>query len=68
MRGQCWWKGGPENQLDFNTGRIKLGPLSINKGGDQVKTYKFFLQQGEILAAKSSAGGFALLSRVVDDK
>lgn len=45
IRGQCWWKGGPENELEF-MGKMKLGPLSIGKG--QVKTYKFFLLHEEV--------------------
>eukprot|EP00904_Undaria_pinnatifida_P010635 jgi/Undpi1/6701/HiC_scaffold_20.g09180.m1 len=68
MRGQCWWKGGPENELAFSMGAVKLGPFKLGKDKNEVKTYKFFVHDGKILAAKSSSGGFALLSRVMPEE
>lgn len=48
MRGQCWWRGGPENELAFVLGEIRLGPFKFEKGKDEVKTYKFFVNDGEV--------------------
>ncbi|CAM9774605.1 unnamed protein product [Scytosiphon promiscuus] len=67
MRGQCWWKGGLENELAFMLGAVKIGPFKFGKDNNEVKTYKFIFNDGKILAAKSSSGGFALLSRVTGE-
>ncbi|CAM9785307.1 unnamed protein product [Ectocarpus fasciculatus] len=67
MRGKCWWRGGEENELAFMLGAVKLGPLKFGKDKNEVKTYKFFVNDGKILAARSSAGGFALLSRIPEE-
>lgn len=48
MRGQCWWKGGPENELAFVLGAVKLGPFKIGKDKKEVKTYKFFVRDGKV--------------------
>lgn len=48
MRGQCWWKGGPENELAFTMGAVKLGPFKIGKDKNDVKTYRFFLNDGKV--------------------
>ncbi|CAM9761949.1 unnamed protein product [Pylaiella littoralis] len=63
IRGQCWWKGGPENELEFSLTEVRLGPFKFSKSKDQVKTYKFFANDQKVMAARSSAGGFALFSR-----
>ncbi|CBN75871.1 expressed unknown protein [Ectocarpus siliculosus] len=67
MRGKCWWRGGEENELAFMLGAVKLGPFKFGKDKNEVKTYKFFVNDGKVLAARSSAGGFALLSRVPEE-
>lgn len=48
MRGQCWWKGGPENELEFTMGAVKLGPFKIGKDKNEVKSYKFFVNDGKV--------------------
>lgn len=48
MRGQCWWKGGPENELAFALGAVKLGPFKFGKDKNEVKTYKFFVSDGQV--------------------
>ena len=48
MRGQCWWKGGPENELAFSMGAVKLGPFKLGKDKNEVKTYKFFVHDGKV--------------------
>lgn len=48
MRGKCWWKGGPENELEFSMGAVKLGPFKIGKDKDEVKAYKFFVNDGKV--------------------
>ncbi|CAM9479218.1 unnamed protein product [Discosporangium mesarthrocarpum] len=63
MRGACIWKGGSENVLDFSLSTLLFGPVKVERGHQEVKSYSFFLAQDQILAARSSAGGIALLSR-----
>ena len=48
MRGQCWWKGGPENELAFALGAVKLGPFKFGKDKNEVKTYRFFVNDGQV--------------------
>ena len=48
MRGKCWWKGGPENELEFTMGAVKLGPFKIGKDKNEVKAYKFFVYDGKV--------------------
>lgn len=48
IRGQCWWKGGPENELEFSLTEVRLGPFKFSKSKDQVKTYKFFANDQKV--------------------
>lgn len=57
MRGQCWWKGGIENELAFSMDAMQFGPLKIGKDNADVKTYQFFLHQG---AVRRVVDGFGL--------
>lgn len=48
MRGKCWWRGGKENELAFMLGAVKLGPFKFGKDKNEVKTYKFFVNDGKV--------------------
>lgn len=67
VRGWCDWteKGAV---VTFRADRIVFGPITINKAGKDgeaapSKTYTFFYCQDGIAAARSSAGGIALLKQ-----
>jgi hypothetical protein len=74
VRGQCQWgsdaaKGSKSAAVvSFCIDKIVFGPLTINKSGKNgeplpSKTYTFFHLQDGIAAARSSAGGIALLQQ-----
>jgi hypothetical protein len=74
VRGQCQWgadaaKGSKSAAVvSFCIDKIVFGPLTINKSGTSgeplpSKTYTFFYLQDGIAAARSSAGGIALLQQ-----
>ncbi|CAM9904412.1 unnamed protein product [Ectocarpus sp. 12 AP-2014] len=58
MRGKCWWRGGEENELAFMLGAVKLGPFKFGKDKNEVKTYKFFVNDGKQEAARGGSRFF----------
>jgi hypothetical protein len=76
VRGQCQLECGSDAVkssksavvVSFCIDKIVFGPLTINKAGKNgeplpSKTYTFFYLQDGIAAARSSAGGIALLQQ-----
>lgn len=58
MRGQCSWKGGSENELEFTLGTVKLGPFTFGKGEVEAKTYSFFFGTGgKVRRGEQTDGG-----------